>query len=76
MCQKISWQLQGAYVGMWFMRNLIRLHLFGNETWGQSIKHIKVPNVQPHVLPNLKLYMPSCFVGMFFMSFLSFAITF
>ncbi len=59
---------------IWFlviglMQNLIKPH--GNETWGESIKHLEILDVQPHVLSNLKLNMFSYFVGMFLISLLS-----
>jgi len=51
------------------MQIFIRPHILGNEMWGEAIRHLKVSNVQPHVLPSLKLYMPLCFINMFFILF-------
>jgi hypothetical protein len=48
------------------MQNLIRFNVLTNETWGETIRHLKILDVQPHVLPNLKLNMFSCFIGMLF----------
>lgn len=53
------------------MQIFIRPRILGNEMWGEAIRYLKVSNVQPHVLPSLKLYMSSCFIGMFFISFLA-----
>jgi len=38
--------------------------VLGNEMWGESIGHLEILDVQPHVLPNFKFNMPLCFVGM------------
>jgi hypothetical protein len=46
------------------MQNLIRPCILSNEMWGESIRHLEILNVQPHLLPNLKLNMPLCLVGM------------
>ncbi len=56
---------------MQLMQNLIRPHILGNEMWGVSIRHLKIIDVQPHVLPNLKLNMSLCFVGMLFIPLLN-----
>jgi hypothetical protein len=56
---------------MWLLQNFIRPCILGNETWGQSIGHFKILNVQPHMLPNFKFNMFLCFIGMFFISFLN-----
>jgi hypothetical protein len=46
------------------MQKIIKYYVFGSEMWGQAIGHLKVSNVQPHLLPNLKLYVNSYFIGM------------
>jgi hypothetical protein len=56
---------------MQLMQNLIRPHILNIETWGQFVGHFKILDVQPHVLPNLKLHMPLCFIGIFLMLFLN-----
>lgn len=53
------------------MQNLIKPCILGNETWGESIAHLEILDVQSHVLPNLKLKMPLCFVGMLLIPLLS-----
>jgi hypothetical protein len=53
------------------MQKFTRPHILGNETWGGSIRHLEIPDVQPHVLPNLKFNMHSCFIGMLFIPLLS-----
>jgi hypothetical protein len=52
------------------MQYFIKLHICDGERWGHAIKHLKIANDQPHVLPNFKLHMLSCFIGMFFILFL------
>jgi hypothetical protein len=37
------------------MQNLTRPHTLGSEMWGEAIRHLKIVDVQPHVLPNFKL---------------------
>ncbi len=37
------------------MQNFIRPHTLGSEMWGEAIRHLKIVDVQPHVLPNFKL---------------------
>jgi len=53
------------------MQNFIRPFTLSNGMWGQSIGHLKFPDVQPHMLPHFKLYMPLCFVAMFSILLLS-----
>jgi hypothetical protein len=43
------------------MQNFVKPLDFGKEM-GQSIGHFKILDVQPHMLPNFKLHMPSCFI--------------
>jgi hypothetical protein len=45
------------------MQIFIKPHIFINEMWGQTIKNLEMLNVQPHVLPNLKFHLPSCFIA-------------
>jgi hypothetical protein len=45
MCHKINLQLQGVHVGMRLMQNLIKPIVFNNETWGESVKHLKILDV-------------------------------
>ncbi len=53
------------------MQNLIGPYVLGNEMWGKSIGRLKILDVQPHVLPNRKLDMPLCLVGMLFILLLN-----
>jgi hypothetical protein len=41
------------------MQNFVKPRVFGKEMWGQSIGYLKFLDVQPHMLPNFKLHMPS-----------------
>jgi len=53
------------------MQNFIGPRIHDNEVWGQSVEHFKIPNIQPHMLPNLKFHMPFYFIGMLIISLLN-----
>ncbi len=64
-CNKTNQQLQCITIEVELCNYFIQPYIFSRETWGQSIRHLEVPNVQPHVLSNLKFHVPFCFINIF-----------
>jgi len=51
------------------MQNFIRPYILGSEMWVKAIGHLKILDVQLHMLPNFKFYMTLCFIGMLLILF-------